>query len=56
MLNYGADLTFNHHFETAMILAGVPELLVITDEEGRKPVPYAARYGNATILEACTNS
>jgi uncharacterized protein len=43
----------NRRFETAEILSSMDELLDIEDEDGRKAIHYAARYGDSRLLGAC---
>lgn len=43
----------NKRLETAMALTKIQELLIITDQDGRTPAHYAAKYGTASLLKSC---
>lgn len=45
----------NRKIETVRELVQIPELLEIADEDGRKPIHYAARYGNLEMLKIFAN-
>lgn len=45
----------NNHFETAKVLTVIPDLVTISDSDGKRPVHYAAFYADAPLLKLVLN-